>query len=388
MKNKFLPYSRQLITDNDIEEVKKVLKSDFITQGPFIENFEKELAKIVNSKYGVAMNSATSALHIACMALNLRKGDYLWTSPITFVASANCARYCGANVDFVDIDKNTGLMSIEQLKIKLKEAEKLGKLPKVIVPVHLTGCSCEMREIHDLSKKYGFYIIEDASHAIGGKYNNEAVGNCKYSDITVFSFHPVKIITSGEGGIATTNNYSLSIKMRELRSHGITKDKTKFKKLSGESWVYEQQSLGFNYRMNDICAALGLSQLRRLEKIVLERNKQHNYYVKILKDLPINLLKIPDNVYSSFHLQVIQFDKKNIQNYNKIFDELRTSGIGVQLHYIPVHFQPYYQDLGFKKGDFPSAEDYSSKSISIPIFPGLNKEDQDYVKKSLERILY
>lgn len=383
MKNSFIPYSRQFISEDDITSVINVLKSEFITQGPLIEAFEKEVAKTVNSRFGVSTNSATSALHIACLALGLSKGDYLWTSPITFVASANCARYCGADVDFVDIDESTGLISIDNLKTKLEIANKKNKLPKILIPVHLTGTSCNMEEINLLSKQYGFHIIEDASHAIGGRYKNEPIGNCKYSDITIFSLHPVKIITSGEGGLATTNNSSLFTKLKDLRSHGITKDQKRFQKLSNDLWIYEQQDLGFNYRMTDISAALGLSQLKRLNCIVEERNKQHLYYKKLFFNTSINLLRLPQNVYSSFHLQVIQLKEPNIKNYRKIFNSLRDMGIGVQLHYIPVHLQPYYQKLGFKEGFFPSAESYSKKSLSIPLFPGLTSEQQDFIKESI-----
>ncbi len=386
-KQLFLPYSRQQINQDDIEAVSEVLKSDFLTQGPIIEIFEKDVAHTVESKYSIATNSATSALHIACIALGLKKGDILWTSPITFVASANCARYCGANVSFVDIDEMTGLISLEKLKEKLELSSKEGRLPKILVPVHLTGSSCDMEEIYKLSKKYDFKILEDASHAIGGTYKNKPVGNCMYSDITVFSFHPVKIITSGEGGVATTNDESLFIKMKELRSHGITKDKNKFKVFKTDPWAYEQQDLGYNYRITDIQAALGKSQLRRLSEIVKERNRQHIFYSEILKGLPINLLKIPKDVYSSFHLQVIQIELSKKLHYREIFMNMRDAGIGVQLHYIPVHLQPYYKQLGFKKGMYPNSELYSNRSISIPLYPGLKKEDQIYVKETLLNVL-
>ena len=388
MKSKlFLPYSRQEIIEEDLKAVERVLKSDLLTQGPIVEEFEKKLGKTVKSKHVIATNSATSALHIACLALGLSKDDYLWTSPITFVASANCARYCGAKVDFVDIDQNSGLMSIYKLKEKLEKASLEGNLPKIVVPVHLTGSSCDMEEIYLLSKKYGFKILEDASHAIGGEYKNQPVGSCRFSDITVFSFHPVKIITSGEGGAATTNNKSLFIKMNELRSHGITKDKSKFKYFGNNLWCYEQQDLGFNYRISEIHSALGLSQLKRLKTIVKERNKQHIYYSKILKDLPIKLLKVPKDVYSSFHLQVIQFNEEIEYNYKEIFINLRNSGIGVQLHYLPVHLQPYYQNIGFKEEMFPNSEKYAKKSLSIPLYPGLNEKDQNYVKEQLANII-
>ncbi len=382
-RRNFIPYSRQRVIQEDIDAVVNVLKSDFLTQGPIIGSFEEKVCKKVDADYAVSTNSATSALHLSCLALGLKRGDYLWTSPITFVASANCARYCGADVDFVDIDENTGLLSINKLKKKLEAAEKAGKLPKILVPVHLTGSSCNMVEIKKLSDKYKFHIIEDASHAIGGKYKNEPVGNCKYSEITIFSFHPVKIITSGEGGLATTNSKSIYEKLISLRSHGITKDSKKFKKFPNDIWFYEQQDLGLNYRMTDISAALGLSQLKRLDEIVFERNRQHLIYKDLFMNTPINILSIPKEVYSSFHLQVVQLNDKNIKNYQKVFQGLRELGIGVQLHYIPVHTQPYYQDMGFREGMFPISEQYSAKSLSIPLFPGLKEEEQYYIRDKL-----
>lgn len=382
-RRNFIPYSRQRVIQEDIDAVVNVLKSDFLTQGPIIGSFEENVCKKVDANYAVSTNSATSALHLSCLALGLKRGDYLWTSPITFVASANCARYCGADVDFVDIDENTGLLSINKLKKKLEAAEKEGKLPKILVPVHLTGSSCNMVEIKKLSDKYKFHIIEDASHAIGGKYKNEPVGNCKYSEITIFSFHPVKIITSGEGGFATTNSKSIYEKLISLRSHGITKDSKKFKKFPHEIWFYEQQDLGLNYRMTDISAALGLSQLKRLDEIVSERNRQHLLYKDLFMNTPINLLSIPQEVYSSFHLQVIQLNDKNIKNYKTVFKGLRGLGIGVQLHYIPVHTQPYYQELGFREEMFPISLQYSSKSLSIPLFPGLKEEEQYFVRDAV-----
>ena len=386
-RRNFIPYSRQRVIQEDIDAVVNVLKSDFLTQGPIIGSFEEKVCKKVDADYAVSTNSATSALHLSCLALGLKRGDYLWTSPITFVASANCARYCGADVDFVDIDENTGLLSINKLKKKLEAAEKAGKLPKILVPVHLTGSSCNMVEIKKLSDKYKFHIIEDASHAIGGKYKNEPVGNCKYSEITIFSFHPVKIITSGEGGLATTNSKSIYEKLISLRSHGITKDSKKFKKFPNDIWFYEQQDLGLNYRMTDISAALGLSQLKRLDEIVFERNRQHLIYKDLFMNTPINILSVPKEVYSSFHLQVVQLNDKNIKNYQKVFQGLRELGIGVQLHYIPVHTQPYYQDMGFREGMFPISEQYSAKSLSIPLFPGLKEEEQYYIRDKLLELI-
>ena len=380
----FIPYGRQDISKKDIKEVISVLKSDFLTQGPKVPLFEKAICEKVNSKYAVSTNSATSSLHIACMALGLGPGDYLWTSPISFVASANCALYCGAKVDFVDIDLNTGLISIDHLKSKLINAEKLGKLPKILIPVHLAGSSCDMKSIYDLSQKYGFLIIEDASHAIGGKFFDHYVGSCKYSDITVFSFHPVKIITTGEGGVATTNSINLANKMSELRSHGITKDKTKFVINSiNDDWRYEQQQLGFNYRLTDIAAALGISQLKRLDNIVKERNVLFNNYINLFSDLSLKMLDIPTGVYSSLHLAVLRFENLNIQSF--LFKNLRDNGIGTQVHYTPIHLQPFYSRFGFKEGDYPNSEKYSKSSLSIPIYPGLKKGDQKRIYKILKQ---
>ena len=384
MEKNFIPYGRQQITSEDIEAVNSVLRGELITQGPVAEVFEKEIAKKVKAEYAISTNSATSALHLCCLALDLGEGDYLWTSPNTFVASANCALYCGASVDFIDIDIKNGLMSIERLKIKLEHAEKIGKLPKIIIPVHFSGSSCEMREIYKLSKKYGFKIVEDASHAIGGEYLDKPVGCCEYSHLSVFSFHPVKIITTGEGGVITTNNPILARRVRELRSHGITKDKNKFINKVSFSWSYEQQELGFNYRMSDINASLGLSQLKRLTEIVIERNRLFSYYFENFKKLPLKLLEIPPNVKSSIHLAVIVLDKELSPYHSLIFDNLRQSKIGVQLHYIPVHTQPYYQKLGFNKEDFPESVNYASRAFSIPLFPGLSHSEQEFVLSQIK----
>jgi len=388
-KNKevYLPYGKQNITKKDIEAVVEVLKSPLITQGPVVSLFEKEIANKIRVENVIAVNSATSALHIACLALGLQEGDWLWTSPITFVASANCGLYCKAYIDFVDINPLTGLMSIEALKIKLQKAEIQGKLPKVLVPVHLAGASCDMKAINDLAKKYKFSVIEDASHAIGGKYNNKPVGSCEYSDICVFSLHPVKIITTGEGGLATTNNKILAEKMFDLRSHGITRDKNRFKRQSPGPWAYEQQSLGFNYRMTDFQAALGISQLKRLKKIVSERNKQYIIYDDLLADLPVNLLKIMENVLSSVHLGIIRLEDSSVKSHIKVFKYLRDAGIGVQLHYSPVHLQPYFRDKGFNDGDFPESEAYAKSSFSLPLYPGLKNHEIKYVVKMITKAL-
>ena len=382
---KYIPYGRQNITEEDIKSVIKVMKSDFLTQGDIVEKFENGIATKVGVNNAIAVNSATSALHIACLALGLGEEDYIWTSPITFVASANCGRYCRAKVDFVDIDEDTALISVRKLKKKLEIAKKENKLPKIIIPVHLAGSSCEMKQIWELSKIYGFYIIEDASHAIGGKYEELPVGNCKYSDITVFSFHPVKIITTAEGGVAVTNSEKYAERMRNLRSHYIIKDKKRFEENRKEAWIYEMQGLGFNYRMNEIQAALGLSQLKRLDKIVDKRNNLQKKYVELIGDLPVKFLKLPKNVYSSFHLAILKLDNKEI--HQKVFNGMRKNNIGVQLHYFPVHLQPYYKKLGFKKGDFSAAEEYSDRALTIPLYPELKFSDLKRVSKVLKKLI-
>ena len=383
----FIPYGKQTITETDINNVNEVLKSEFLTQGPKVPEFENTICKKVKANYAVATNSATSCLHLACLALGLGKGDYLWTSPITFAASANCSQYCGANIDFVDINQETGLIDIDNLQNKLEIAKKEHKLPKVLIPVHLAGSSCEMKEIDFLSKKYGFKIIEDASHALGGKYKDFPVGSCKFSSITVFSFHPVKIITTGEGGVATTNDKELAQKMTDLRSHGIIKQDERFLFESEGDWYYEQQMLGFNYRLTDIAAALGISQISRLEEIVKERNALYLNYKKLISDLPIKLLKIPNNVYSSIHLAVIKFNTHNKKMHKYIFKKLRENQIGVQLHYYPVHLHPYYRDLGFKKGDFPKSETYKDTAMSLPLYPGLRYQQQEKIIDIFNKLL-
>ena len=383
----FLPYGRQTITEADIAAVVEVLRSPFLTQGPAVPAFEQAVATKVGARHGVSVNSATSALHIACLALGLGPGDRLWTSPITFVASANCGRYCGAGVDFVDIDAATGLMSMAVLKAKLEQAEGTGTLPKVVVPVHLAGSSCDMAAIGALAERYGFAVLEDASHAIGGRYQGEPVGNCRHSSITVFSFHPVKIITTGEGGLATTNDPELAQRMAELRSHGIVREAERFERPAAGPWVYEQQQLGFNYRITDIQAALGLSQLQRLDEIVAERNRQLQRYQELLADLPVQLLEVPEDVLSSVHLAVIRLQQVSAQEHRQVFEGMRATGIGVQLHYSPVHLQPYYRALGFAEGQFPEAEAYSSSAISLPLFPGLSEEQQQQVVAAIRQEL-
>jgi UDP-4-amino-4,6-dideoxy-N-acetyl-beta-L-altrosamine transaminase len=380
-----IPYGRQTINEADVQAVVDVLRSDFLTQGPVVPSFENSVANYCGAQYAFAVNSATSALHIACLALGVGKGDRVWTSPITFVASSNCALYCGASVDFVDIDPQTYNMSVTCLADKLAQAEKAGRLPKVVIPVHLCGQSCDMANIHALSQRYGFKIIEDASHAIGAKYMEEPIGNGRYSDITVFSFHPVKIITSGEGGIVLTNNAQLAKCMKLLRSHGITSDVADMiSRPSKQLWFYQQIDLGFNYRMTDIHAALGLSQMRRLDEFVAKRHALAKRYDEILSDLPIVIpWQHPDN-YSSFHLYIIRLKLDQTgRTHRQVFEALRAAGIGVNLHYIPVYLQPYYQKLGFKPGYCPEAERYYAEIISLPMFPELTMEEQDQVVKAL-----
>jgi UDP-4-amino-4,6-dideoxy-N-acetyl-beta-L-altrosamine transaminase len=380
-----IPYGRQTINEADVQAVVDVLRSDFLTQGPVVPIFENSVANYCGAQYAFAVNSATSALHIACLALGVGKGDRVWTSPITFVASSNCALYCGASVDFVDIDPQTYNMSVTCLADKLAQAEKAGRLPKVVIPVHLCGQSCDMANIHALSQRYGFKIIEDASHAIGAKYMEEPIGNGRYSDITVFSFHPVKIITSGEGGIVLTNNAQLAKCMKLLRSHGITSDVADMiSRPSKQLWFYQQIDLGFNYRMTDIHAALGLSQMRRLDEFVAKRHALAKRYDEILSDLPIVIpWQHPDN-YSSFHLYIIRLKLDQTgRTHRQVFEALRAAGIGVNLHYIPVYLQPYYQKLGFKPGYCPEAERYYAEIISLPMFPELTMEEQDQVVKAL-----
>jgi UDP-4-amino-4,6-dideoxy-N-acetyl-beta-L-altrosamine transaminase len=376
-----IPYGRQDISEEDISSVIEVLKSDFLTQGPVVPAFEQAVANYCGVKHGVAVNSATSALHIACMAMGVKKDDIVWTSPITFVASANCAIYCGANVDFVDIDPVTYNMSLVALKEKLQIAEINGKLPKVVIPVHLAGQSCEMDEIGLLAKKYGFKVIEDASHGIGGKYKGLPIGNCKYSDITVFSFHPVKIITTGEGGMCMTNDSELANHMTRYRSHGITRHSSEMTQIPDGPWYYQQIELGYNYRMTDINAALGLSQMKKLNMFVTKRHEIAKVYNEKLHDLSSIILPAQlKDTYSAYHLYIIrckQFSKGETRL--QIFEKLRSAGILVNLHYIPVYHHPFYQRLGFKREDFPEAENYYAEAISLPMHTVLSDEDQNFV---------
>ncbi|OCH18571.1 UDP-4-amino-4,6-dideoxy-N-acetyl-beta-L-altrosamine transaminase [Aliivibrio logei] len=383
-----IPYGKQEITQQDIDAVVDVLKSDFLTQGPQVPAFEDALKTHTGAQYSLAVNSATSALHIACLALGLGKGDKLWTTPVTFVASANCGLYCGADVDFVDIDPQTYNMSTSALEAKLINAKVSNTLPKVIVPVHLCGQSCDMKKIYSLSKEYGFKIIEDASHAIGGRYFDKPIGNCAYSDITVFSFHPVKIVTTAEGGAVMTNDQELADKMALYRSHGITRDVTQMKNESHGGWYYEQIDLGFNYRMTELQAALGVTQMSRLDDFVSARHKLATRYNQLLKGLAITLPYQLEETYSGLHLYVIRLKLDLIaKTHKEVFDELRDKGIGVNLHYIPVHTQPYYQDMGFKLGDFPESERYYQEAISLPIFHIMTEEQQDTVVRVLSEIL-
>jgi UDP-4-amino-4,6-dideoxy-N-acetyl-beta-L-altrosamine transaminase len=383
-----IPYGRQDINQADIDSVIDVLKSDFLTQGPQVPLFEESVANYCGASAAVAVNSATSALHIACLALGLGKGDWLWTSPNSFVASANCGLYCGANVDFVDIDPQTYNLCPDALEKKLIEARKENTLPKIVIPVHFAGQSCNMEKISSLGNEYGFSIIEDASHAIGGKYQDKSIGCCHYSDITVFSFHPVKVITTAEGGVATTNDASIAEKMRSLRSHGITRDKALMTSASEGDWYYQQIALGFNYRMNELQAVLGLSQMKRLDAFVARRHACQEYYDDRLDSLPIITPFQSRDCFSALHLYPIQLKQEQVKKSRKqVFSELRSSGIGVNVHYIPVHLQPHYKKLGFKKGDFPESETYYERALSIPLFPSLTEEMQDEVVEKLKRVL-
>ena len=379
-------YGKQRIDQNDIDAVVEVLKSDFLTQGPAIEKFEKCVAEYCGAKYAVAVTSATAALHISCLATGLGKGDILWTSPITFTASANCGRYCGADVDFVDIDPSTYNMSIAELEKKLQAAEIK---PRVVVPVHLAGQSCEMDKIYKLSQKYGFKVIEDASHAIGADYKETKVGCCKYSDMTVFSFHPVKIVTTGEGGMVLTNDKDLYEKLVLYRSHGITRDPKLMTGTADGPWYYQQIDLGFNYRMTDMQAALGYSQMQKVNEFVSKRRYLAKRYNELLKN--INGIQLPDqneDTKSSWHLYVVRVDFSKIsKTKNQIFAEMKEKGICLNLHYIPVHTQPYYENLGFKGGDFPNSEKYYEEAFTLPLYYSLTDEQQDHIVKSLVEVL-
>jgi UDP-4-amino-4,6-dideoxy-N-acetyl-beta-L-altrosamine transaminase len=380
-----IPYGRQEITQDDIEAVTAVLQSDFLTQGPAVPAFEQALTRHTGARHALAVNSATSALHIACLALGLGPGDRLWTSPVTFLASANCGLYCGAEVDFVDIDPHTYNLSPAALAHKLQQAEKEGKLPKVVVAVHLGGQSCDLKAIRELSRRYGFKVIEDASHAIGGRYDGRPVGDCRYSDIAVFSFHPVKIVTTAEGGAALTNSDELAARMSLLRSHGMTRDAGQMERASEGPWYYEQVALGFNYRMTDLQAALGVSQMQRLDEYVSRRQAIAARYAKLLAELPLRTPGLDENAYSAFHLYVVRLDVSRVRrSQRELFEFMRASGIGVNLHYIPIYRQPFYERMGFDRGAFAEAERYYAEAMSLPMFPTLRDEEIDFVAATLQ----
>jgi len=384
-----IPYGRQEITQQDIDSVVDVLKSDYLTQGPMVPLFENKIKDVVCSDYAFAVNSATSALHIACLSLGVGSGDLVWTSPITFVASANCALYCGADVDFVDINPETYNLSVEKLEEKLAyhKANNL-RMPKVVIPVHLCGQPCEMKKVFELSKVYGFSIIEDASHAIGGSYQGRAIGSCEYSDLTVFSFHPVKIITTAEGGVVTTNDEGLAKKIELLRTHGITRDPSQMVSESHGGWYYEQVALGYNYRMTDIQAALGLSQLKRLDENIERRNKLAQQYDLMLEGLPLTIPKQHFDAYSARHLYVILLELHKIKlTHEEVFAALRDAHIGVNVHYIPVYTQPYYRNLAFNYNECPNADTYYSKAISIPLFHAMTNNEQEKVVGAIKLVL-
>ena len=379
MANKVIPYGKQSISQDDINAVIDVLKSDWLTQGPAVPAFESAIAEYCGAHYACATNSATSALHIACLALDVGKGDIVWTSPISFVASSNCALYCGAEVDFVDIDLETGNMSVAALKEKLTLAKQSQQLPKVVIPVHLAGQSCDMAAINALAKEYGFKVIEDASHAIGAKYKDKPVGSCVYSDITVFSFHPVKIITSAEGGMAVTNCAELNKKMSRLRSHGITNIPEEMTEPSHGPWYYQQLALGFNYRMTDMQAALGLSQLKQLDNFVSVRNDIATTYNYAFANSTVAHLTQSNECYSSYHLYIVRLTQCDVEKHKSVITGMREQGIIAHLHYIPIHLQPYYQALGFSDGDFPNAESYYKQAVTIPLHPTMTADEQKAV---------
>ena len=387
MTNKVIPYGKQSISQDDINAVIDVLKSDWLTQGPAVPAFESAIAEYCGAHYACATNSATSALHIACLALGVGKGDIVWTSPISFVASSNCALYCGADIDFVDIDLETGNMSVAALQEKLALAKQNQQLPKVVIPVHLAGQSCDMAAINALAKEYGFKVIEDASHAIGAKYKDKPVGSCVYSDITVFSFHPVKIITSAEGGMAVTNCAELNKKMSRLRSHGITNIPEEMTEPSHGPWYYQQLELGFNYRMTDMQAALGLSQLKQLDNFVSVRNDIATTYNHAFANSTVAHLTQSNDCYSSYHLYIVRLTQCDVEKHKSVISGMREQGIIAHLHYIPIHLQPYYQALGFSDGDFPNAESYYKQAVTIPLHPTMTADEQQLVINTLIGLL-
>lgn len=378
-----IPYGRQEITQQDIDDVVDVLRSDFLTQGPQVPRFERKLANYCRVNHAVAVNSATSALHLACLALDMGPGDRLWTTPNTFVASANCGLYCGAKVDFVDIDSDSFNLDPQKLQAKLEVARAANSLPKVVVSTHMCGQPCNMRRIHALGQEYGFAIIEDASHAIGARYLGEPVGNCHYSDITVFSFHPVKIVTTAEGGLACTNDPGLAQRMELLRSHGITRDPDLMREPAHGPWYYEQQALGYNYRMTELQAALGNSQLDRLDEYVAARHRLANRYDDLLGELPVYLPAQHPDGYSAFHLYVVRLQEADPKLLVHIHGQMRAAGVMVNLHYIPVPMQPFYRDLGFDPSDWPMALDYYQRAITLPLFAMMTEEQQNQVVRVL-----
>lgn len=382
-----IPYGRQEITQADIEAVTAALRSDFLTQGPAVGRFENAVRERAGAAHAVAVNSATSALHIACSAVGLGPGDLLWTVPNTFVASANCGRYCGADVDFIDIDPATWNISTARLRDRLTQARTEGRVPQVVVPVHFAGQPTDQEEISEMAREFGFRIVEDASHSIGASRNGEKVGSCRWSDVTVFSFHPVKIITTAEGGMALTNDARLARRMASLRSHGITRDVAEFRSPPGGPWAYEQHALGYNYRMTDVQAALGLSQLERLGAYVQRRNVLARRYDALLSGLPVRLPSVSRGNVSAFHLYVVRVEGRDADEHARIFSDMRDAGIGVNLHYTPVHLQPYYRDLGFTPGHCPEAERYANDALTLPLYPGLTETMQDEVVDALRRCL-
>lgn len=382
-----IPYGRQDITQADLDAVIQILRSDFLTQGPAIPRFEQAVATRVRARHAIAVNSATSALHIACLSLGLRPGELLWTVPNTFVASANCARYCGADVDFVDMDPDTWNLSVPKLADKLSAARRAGRLPRIVVPVHFSGQPTDQEAIHELGREFGFKIIEDASHAIGAARNGEPVGSCRWSDITIFSFHPVKIITTAEGGMALTNDDALAAELAILRSHGITRDASRFQRPAQGGWYYEQQSLGYNYRITDLQAALGSSQLERLDAYVARRNQLAQRYDAAFASLPLQLPRVLPQNRSAFHLYVVRLREVDAQRHRRVYDGLRERGIGVNLHYLPVHLQPYYRGLGFAPGQFPEAEKHGATAVTLPLYPTMTETQQDQVVRALGEVL-
>ena len=382
-----IPYGRQDINQADIDAVVDVLRSDFLTQGPAVPRFEAALTEHCGARFAVAVNSATSALHIACLALDLGPGDRLWTSPNTFVASANCGRYCGAEIDFVDIDPSTYNMSVDALAKKLEVAARAGKLPKVVVPVHFAGQSCDMVRIRELADRYGFRVVEDASHAIGGTYDGEPIGSCRFSDVAVFSFHPVKIVTTGEGGAALTNDHGLAARMARLRSHGTTREPSLMEEESEGPWYYQMLELGWNYRMTDIQAALGSSQITRVEDYVRRRTELADRYDRLLSGTGLTLPARAPKGSSAWHLYVVGWRDRGGLSRAEVFARLRAASIGVNVHYVPVHLQPYYRQLGFAPGQYPAAEAYYSRAITLPLYPAMTNLQQDRVVEELLRCL-